>query len=163
MIMAELGRYPLEIIINCKMIGFWLRLVTGNQNKLSFKIHQLMLNIPNFQSKWITHVQTILQLTLVRYRTSIHYLPEETGRWNMTDISERKYLLCNKNDTGEELHYLLTCPFFNDSRLPNVPRLYHNNPNILKFKQLMNTNSRPLLVRLCKFIRIIMETLKQLY
>ena len=60
MIMAELGRYPLEIIINCKMIGFWLRLVTGNQNKLSFKIYQLMLNIPNFQSKWITHVQTIL-------------------------------------------------------------------------------------------------------
>ena len=98
-----------------------------------------MLNIPNFQSKWITHVQTILQLTLVRYRTSNHYLPEETGRWNMTDISERKYLLCNKNDTGEELHYLLTCPFFNDSRLQNVPRFYHNNPNILKFKQRMNT------------------------
>ena len=51
--MAELGRYPLEIIIKCKMIGFWLRLVTGNKNKLSFKIYQLMLNIP-------THVQTIL-------------------------------------------------------------------------------------------------------
>jgi len=31
MIMAELGRYPLESIINCKMIGFWLSLVTGNQ------------------------------------------------------------------------------------------------------------------------------------
>ena len=30
MIMAELGRYPLEIIINCKMIGFWLRVVKIN-------------------------------------------------------------------------------------------------------------------------------------
>ena len=98
-----------------------------------------------------------------KYRTSNHYLPVETGRWNRTDISERKCLLYNKNDTGEELHYLLTCPFFNDSRLQNVHRFYHSNPNILKFKQLMNTNSRPLLVRLCKFIRIIMETLKQLY
>ena len=92
-----------------------------------------------------------------------HYLPVETGRWNRTDISERKCLLCNKNDTGDELHYLLTCHFFNDSRLQNVPRFDHNNPNILNFKQLMNTHSRPLLVRLCKFIRIIMETLKQLY
>ena len=95
-------------------------------------------------------------LTLVKYRTSNHYLPVETGRWNRTDISERKCLLCNKNDTGDDLHYLLTCSFFNDSRLQNVPRFDHNNPNILNFKQLMNTHSRPLLVRLCKFIRIIM-------
>ena len=86
-----------------------------------------------------------------------NYLPVENGRWNRTDISQRKCLLCNKNDTGDELHYLLTCPFF------NIPRFYHNNPNILKFKQLMNTNSHPLLVLLCKIIRSIMETLKQLY
>ena len=33
MIHGELGRYPLEIYIKCKMIGYWSRLILGKHEK----------------------------------------------------------------------------------------------------------------------------------
>ena len=35
MLYAELGRHPIEIIIKARMVGFWNRLVTSKQTKLS--------------------------------------------------------------------------------------------------------------------------------
>ena len=35
MLYAELGRYPIEIYVKCRMIGFWNRLITGKQSKIS--------------------------------------------------------------------------------------------------------------------------------
>ena len=60
MLMGELGRYPMEIIIKCRMIGFWYKLLTGNTNKLSYRLYHLMFSIPGFQSKWITKIKEIL-------------------------------------------------------------------------------------------------------
>lgn len=182
MVNAELGRLPLQIIIKTRMIVYWNKLIVGKENKLSFKLYQFMLNIPIFQSKWITQIKNILTetgrldlwynqhniqgldikhiikqalidqyyqnwnhalhnsskgatnysiyktsicfekyfnllnkkyfLQLVKFRTGSHYLPVEVGRWENIDISERKCYLCNKNDIGDEMHYLLICPFF---------------------------------------------------
>ena len=42
MIYGELGRYPLEIYIKCKMIGYWSRLILGKPEKLSFKAYQML-------------------------------------------------------------------------------------------------------------------------
>ena len=39
MLYAELGRYPLDITIKSRMIGFWNRIVTGNDSKLSYLLY----------------------------------------------------------------------------------------------------------------------------
>ena len=44
MLYAELGRYPIEITIKCRMIGFWNRIITGKQGKLSFILYQTLYN-----------------------------------------------------------------------------------------------------------------------
>ena len=59
MIYGELGRYPLEIYIKCKMIGYWSRLILGKHEKLSFKAYQMLLyhlNDGDYKNKCIMSV-----------------------------------------------------------------------------------------------------------
>ena len=56
MLYAELGRYPLSIIIKQRMLNFWTILLTGKTSKLSYKIYQFMLNLNDTELKWINYV-----------------------------------------------------------------------------------------------------------
>ena len=181
MLYAELGRYPLSIIIKQRMVNFWTILLTGKTSKLSYKIYQFMLNLNDTEFKWINYVQSILinsgrydiwirqsentspyigkqiksnlcdqfpqswtaelqssskgkyysvyknhtnrenyintlsgpsLLTMFKFRTANHKLPVEVGRWANVELSDRKCLLCQNNQIGDEFHYLLECPFF---------------------------------------------------
>ncbi|MCG8034996.1 MAG: hypothetical protein JAZ03_22865 [Candidatus Thiodiazotropha taylori] len=58
MLYAELGRYPVEIIIKSRMIGFWNRLITGKQSKLSFILYQTLYNHDK-TFKWINYIKSI--------------------------------------------------------------------------------------------------------
>ncbi|MEW8152430.1 MAG: reverse transcriptase family protein [Candidatus Thiodiazotropha endolucinida] len=63
MLYAELGRYPIDIIIKSRMIGFWNRIISGPQSKLSYLLYTVINNTPNFESKWLTHIKKILNDT----------------------------------------------------------------------------------------------------
>ena len=229
MVYAETGRYPLEISIKTRMIGYWIRLITGKESKIAHKIYKILLNTQNFKSKWITEIKSILTeigrqdiwlnqntylhnntkslvnkilidqyqqqwhsnleisskgkiygmfkeninlehyftqipkkdyLTLVKFRTSNHYLPIETGRWNNIHVEARKCKLCNLNDTGDEMHYLLICPYFHCQRKLNLKPYYYTKPNVLKFKQIMNVRSVKQLHKLSTYILLISNFFK---
>lgn len=228
MIMAELGRLPINITIKCKMISYWHGMATGNQNKLSYKIYQLMLNLPNFKSKWIEHIKDILihagrpdiwmnpqslsnnlikklvkqiytdqyyqswhdslqnsskginysflkdsiclekffltlnkydYLSLVKFRSGNHYLPIEVGRWEGIELNERTCCLCTSNSIGDEMHYLLVCPFFTELRELTIDSYYYTQPNIHKYKHLMTSTHTNTLTKLSRFARTIMDVL----
>ena len=40
----------------------------------------------------------------------------ETGRWQNVARENRKCLICNSGDIGDEFHYIFICAVFNDSR-----------------------------------------------
>lgn len=61
MLYGELGRYPLEIIIKTRIIGFWTRLISGNQYKFASLLYKKLLQIGGQQFKWLRNVQGILQ------------------------------------------------------------------------------------------------------
>ena len=52
---------------------------------------------------------------LLAFRTRIHRLPVELGRWNDTPFNERICLLCQK-DVGDVYHYVLICEHFQNCR-----------------------------------------------
>ena len=61
MVYGELGRVPLETIVQTRMITFWYKLLSSN--KLSSKLYNLTyaLNINNkFKYKWLTNIKKIL-------------------------------------------------------------------------------------------------------
>ncbi len=55
-------------------------------------------------------------IPLIKFRTTNHKLPIETGRWNNIELSERKCNKCNMNTIGDEFHYLLECPLLLNDR-----------------------------------------------
>ena len=59
MLYGELGRYPLEITIKSRMIGFWYRITHGNPLKLYSVLYQYLLHSSNINSKWLTCIKSI--------------------------------------------------------------------------------------------------------
>ena len=56
-------------------------------------------------------------ITLCRFRTTNHTLPIETGRWQNFARENRKCLLCNSSDIGDEFHYIFSCSKFDDNAI----------------------------------------------
>ena len=62
MLYAELGRYPLEIVIKSRMISFWNKLILSKGTKISGLLYQLMLQ-SNTNYKWTSYIKAILDTT----------------------------------------------------------------------------------------------------
>ena len=60
---GELGRMPLQVLIQKRVIGFWMRLKGGSRHKLSYIMMQLQLKKfqnSEFKSQWLSNVKSIL-------------------------------------------------------------------------------------------------------
>ena len=97
-------------------------------------------------------------IPLIKFRTANHKLPVEIGRWENIPHAERKCTLCNKNDIGDEFHYLLVCPYFATERTRLLKTYFFQRPNILKFKNLLVCTNKIILANVSKFVRLIMNT-----
>ena len=60
MLFGEFGRYPLEIVIKSRMVGFWNRIISGKQTKLSYICYKKLTETPHLNSKWVAKVKQIL-------------------------------------------------------------------------------------------------------
>ena len=59
MLFGELGITPLDIIVKTRMIGFWNRLLTGPNSKLSAQIYRFMTSHQGFTYKWPKYINSI--------------------------------------------------------------------------------------------------------
>ena len=59
MIYGELGRLPVSITIKLRMAGFWGKMLTGKQQKLSYNLYQMILS-DWVNVKWISKIKNIL-------------------------------------------------------------------------------------------------------
>lgn len=60
MLYAELGRYPLDIVIKTRTIGFWNRIIVGKDTKISYLLYHVLRILDNPCFKWISNVRNIL-------------------------------------------------------------------------------------------------------
>ena len=108
--------------------------------------------------KYFTKLNPKSYINLVKFRTANHRFPCETLRWVNVEQQDRKCLLCNTDDVGDEMHYLLLCPAFSEERRKHLKRYYFTRPNMLKFKQLLNSQNVKELRNLCAFIDILLKS-----
>lgn len=76
MVYGELGRYPIEIEINVKMVCFWNKLISS-QDKLSYCLYQLMFNMHKNNSytfPWLESIRDVFN------KTGLGYI------WNSQDV-----------------------------------------------------------------------------
>ena len=90
-------------------------------------------------------------------------MPIEVGRWNNTDIDDRKCNLCTTNSVDDEFHYLLECPYFKHDGRRLIPASYFERPNMLKFRNLLCTREVTCLVNLSKFMGLIIKLFSSYY
>ena len=63
MVLGELGRLPLAYNVDCRMLGFWYKLITGQQNKISCILYKALFNLDaqfQFKNDWLNKIRTIL-------------------------------------------------------------------------------------------------------
>lgn len=59
---GELGRYPLSIVIQTRMINYWARLNNSKNSKLNVILYNSLLELHNkniYRSKWILQIKSI--------------------------------------------------------------------------------------------------------
>ena len=92
------------------------------------------------------------------FRTCNHKLPIETGRWRQIDKNLRKCNCYSGNVIGDEYHYVFECPLFDFDRSVLAPFIHRYRANTLLFYNLFNEANVNKLRRLCKFLRIILDS-----
>jgi len=69
MVYGELGRHPLNIRVQLRMISFWCKLIQ-NENKLSGIFYKLMFNLQTndgYDFRWISHIRSVFDRTGLGY------------------------------------------------------------------------------------------------
>ena len=117
--------------------------------KKSFNIEHYLL--------FLTNIKDIT--AMAKLRLSSHCLKIETGRHENLPIKDRICLRC-ESEIDDEVHFLITCPYFNTERT-----LFFSNINLFisnfhgetaeeKFILLLNSNNFTVLNMLAKYIKL---------
>ena len=62
--------------------------------------------------------------------------------------------ICTDGEIGDEFHYILQCKSFANDRKLCPSQYFSHRINTLKFDQLFQIKNKPILTKLCKFIRV---------
>ena len=109
----------------------------------------------NFEpEKYLSVLPQTLAVNLCRFRTSNHKLEIETMRYVRPFINrlERKCLKCTLNETGNEYHHVLVCPYFADIRLKYISNRYTRNVSFVKFLDLISSKSGKIMLNLAIYV-----------
>ena len=110
----------------------------------------------NFE-KYLIKLDRKQYLPPIKFRTSNHRLPIETGRWENVPFDDRKCQLCHKDELGDEFHYLFCCNYFETERKRHLKPYFYKRPNIIKQKELLASDNLATLKKLSEFVQIIMN------
>ena len=134
----------------------WYNEVTLNSEKcFYYKNFEMDYQLKNY----LTILPKSLWVPLIKFRTRNHKLPIEFNSWtkNFKPENERKCVICDLNDLGDEYHYVMICPVFREIREIYLKKYYRNRPSVFKFTTLMQSKNHKIMTNLAKFIREIME------
>ena len=93
---------------NNQYLQIWRNNLTESLKGKTYKLFKEELNFEIY----LNIIPEILWI-FMKFRTSNHYLHVETGRWRNILYENRLCAYCNKNDIGDEFHYLFVglCTF----------------------------------------------------
>ena len=134
----------------------WHTDVEENSQCLNYR----MFKQSNCYEKYFDILIDLEAKSLCKFRCLNHKMPIVTGRHKNILRNERFCNLCNKNQIGDEFHYLFQCGFFLEEWKNHIKRYYWKYPNTFKMDELFNSKQKSIFSNLAKFCRIVMIKLK---
>lgn len=142
--------------VKVRLLDQFLQTWNGDLQVSSKGTHYALFKDNLEPENYLTKLHGANLLNMLKFRTCNHKFPIEKGRWDNVELSERKCELCQKNDIGDNYHYLLVCPFFTSQRKQYMDPYYFVRPNVIKYKQLLNITSDTKLRKLSIFMKHLM-------
>ena len=104
------------------------------------------------QEKYLSFISDKKYRTaLCEFRISAHNLAIERGRYENIPRDDRKCKYCNLNVVESEYHFLLVCPLYGDLRRKYFSPYFCHWPSLLKFENLMSSQSKRVQMNIAKF------------
>ena len=143
----------IKSVLEAQFSQNWSTILESSSKCLNYSLFKDSINLGPIFIK----LPRSLFIHLGKLTTGNHRFPCKRGRWQGLDINKRKCTLCNCLEAGDEFHYLLVCSFFSSERKWLMEKHYYSNPNILKYKELMNCTDERRLKDLCVFAKILIK------
>ena len=129
----------------------WAMSVNNSSKCLNYRIFKTELSLETY----LDDLPRKMAVLFCKFRCSNHKLPVESGRYIDLPRHQRQCTKCDKHSVGDELHFILECPFLKPLRKKYLPKQFLNQPNVLKFKNVMSNPQHVLSI--CKFINDAMQ------
>ena len=125
-------------------------------NDMSSCLNYRLFKHDHIFEKYLEILEPVSRVSFVRFRCGNSKIPIVLGRYNNQPIDECICNLCNSRDVGDEFHYIMKCKFFEPDRNNLIPHYYLRSPNVITFELLFSTKNKNILIKLSKFISIIL-------
>ena len=121
----------------------------------SFLYYPELISFHGIQ-KYLKNMPSDIWIPLAKLRTSNHKLPVEIYSWKAVfkPREERTCIICNLGEVGDELHYIMKCPVFQDDRSRFLPKTLNENPH-KTFINLLKSDNIKELRGLAKFLNVL--------
>ena len=105
---------------------------------------------------YLYKLSTSNRIYLSKFRCRSNYMPVSKV-YKHADTYDTKCKICDKNEIGDEFHYLFICPVFQEDRNRLLKEYYRKFPSMYKFIELMSTTNMKDLRKLAQFATIIIQ------
>ena len=126
-------------------------------NGCSFELYP-SLYTPNGLQAYLKKMPPDIWIPLIKIRTSNHKLPIQFHSWKIVfkPREERTCSICGTGELGDEMHYIMHCPVFQQDREKFLPTI-ENEKTQTNFVKLFKSDDIKILRGLAKFLKILFE------
>ena len=141
-----------------QFLQFWNNQIQTNEICMNYRIFKTSFNL----EQYLITLPKSARTNLLKFRLCSHKLPIQQLRYRNIPRHERICTFCNKLEIGDEYHYLFVCDnqIISNERQRLLSRYYFIRHNTFKFEQLFNTKSRTKLIKLGRFVGLIIGLFK---
>ena len=137
-------------------LQYWYTEIAGKDICVNYRMYKSSFKFEDY----ICLLPPKSRRTLMRFRTTNNSLPVQKERFFNVPRSERVCTFCDREEVGDEFHYLFICDALYEQRKKILPVSFWKRPNAVKFGKLLGSNSKSLLVKVVSFINLINVLIK---
>ena len=115
--------------LQCSFRHKWQREIEASSKCFFYKYYKTDFR----EEKYISTLPDIYIYPLIRFRCSNHKLPVETDRRYAIPREERLCNKCNMLVVGDEFHFMMECPHYEDLRNRYLSKRFFSTKSVNKF------------------------------